>query len=257
MTGSEQLMLELMNRARSDPVAEVRAIGLSLNGGLPPGTISARPKPPLAPSEALIRAARDHSRWMLATDTFSHTGVRGSTPFDRIRASGYVSGGSWTAGENIAFFSTSAARVDPVQAIREQHRGLLESPGHRSNLLNDAFREAGVGQAIGPFRSQGHRWQSSLVTQTFGSTGRTVYITGVVYRDRDGNHFYTPGEGLSGVGVRAANRSTVTFNSGGYRLAVPDGRYTVTFGGGGLTTTAQRTATVRGRNVKVDLVLPR
>lgn len=257
LTGSEQLMLELMNRARSAPAAELRQIGLTLDQGLPFGTISAVPKPPLAPSATLLKAARAHSQWMLDTNSFSHTGAGGSSPSDRIRAMGYHVGGSWAASENIALYSTSARSLDPVEAIHEHHRGLLQSPGHRQNLMNDTFREAGVGQVIGYYRAQGRTWLSSMVTQAFGRTGQTVFVTGVVYRDRDGDRFYSPGEGLSDVQVRAASRQTYTFNSGGYRLAVPNGRYMVTFSGGGLPRIERRTAAVRGANVKVDVMLLR
>jgi len=255
MTGAEQLMLELMNRARADPIAEVRQIGLDLNQGLPSGTLSPVPKPPLAPNAALLQAARAHSRWMLATDTFSHSGPNGSSAADRIRAAGYQFGGSWAAGENISVYSTTARSLDRTDAIRRQHRSLLESPGHRKNIMNETFREAGIGQEIGRYTAQGRTWLSSMVTQNFARTGQSFYITGVVYRDRDGDRFYSPGEGLSGVLVQTQGARTYTFNSGGYKLAVGNGHYSVRFSGGGLPYTAQRPATVRGANVKVDVIL--
>lgn len=56
----EQYFLELVNRARSDPGAEAQRLGLGLNDGLNPGTISGAAKQPPAFNAALIDAARGH-----------------------------------------------------------------------------------------------------------------------------------------------------------------------------------------------------
>jgi hypothetical protein len=47
LTAAEQLQLELINRARLDPVAEAARLGIDLNEGLAAGTISAAAKQPL------------------------------------------------------------------------------------------------------------------------------------------------------------------------------------------------------------------
>lgn len=44
----EQYMLELVNRARLNPEAEANRLGIGLNDGLSPNTISVDPKQPLA-----------------------------------------------------------------------------------------------------------------------------------------------------------------------------------------------------------------
>ena len=98
----EQYFLELVNRARLDPVGEAARQGIGLNDGLAAGTISTAAKQPLAFSPLLIDAADAHSAWMLATDTFSHTGANGSSPGYRMKAAGYSFTGSWSWGENIA-----------------------------------------------------------------------------------------------------------------------------------------------------------
>src|SRR5438552_15691489 len=69
-TAEEQLMLELVNRARANPAAEAARLGIDLNEGLEANTISAEPKQPLAFNPQLIQAARGHSQWMLDHDTF-------------------------------------------------------------------------------------------------------------------------------------------------------------------------------------------
>src|SRR6188474_103953 len=60
MSYYEQLLVELINRARSDPAAEAARYGIDLNLGLPPGTITTAPKQPLAPHQALVNAAGAH-----------------------------------------------------------------------------------------------------------------------------------------------------------------------------------------------------
>src|SRR6478735_4975947 len=67
----QQYMVELINRARANPTAEAARYGISLNEGLPAGTISTAPKQPLAINRYLTDGARTHSQWMIDTDTFS------------------------------------------------------------------------------------------------------------------------------------------------------------------------------------------
>ena len=62
-------------------------LNLSTRRGLRPGV------QPLAFDNDLSEAAEGHSRWMLATDTFSHTGSGGSTPTQRMKAAGYTLAG--------------------------------------------------------------------------------------------------------------------------------------------------------------------
>ncbi len=98
----DQYLLELVNRARLDPLAEAARYGIDLNQGLSSGTISAAAKQPLAGNTDLAQASEAHSEWMLAANTFSHYGPGGSTPGDRMGDAGYDFTGSWTWGENIS-----------------------------------------------------------------------------------------------------------------------------------------------------------
>ncbi|MFE2276648.1 CAP domain-containing protein [Streptomyces sp. NPDC059454] len=102
---------------------------------------------PVKVNTTLTRAAQDHSEDMAASGTMSHTGSDGSSPGDRITRAGY----SWsTYGENVAYgYST------PEQVMT----GWMNSPGHKENILNCAFKEIGVGLA-----QPGSYW-----TQDFGT----------------------------------------------------------------------------------------
>ena len=102
LTAQEQLLLELTNRARLDPLGEAARYGIDLNADLAPGTLDAQARQPLTSNALLASAAQGHSQWMLANDTFSHTGEGDSTPKQRMEAAGYVFDGNWRSGENIS-----------------------------------------------------------------------------------------------------------------------------------------------------------
>ncbi|MEU3223002.1 sigma-70 family RNA polymerase sigma factor [Streptomyces sp. NPDC006976] len=88
---------------------------------------------PVSGNAQLTTAAQRHSEDMAAHDYFSHTSQDGSGPGDRITAAGY----RWsTYGENIAKGQRTPADV---------MNSWMNSPGHRANILNCAFKELGVG----------------------------------------------------------------------------------------------------------------
>ncbi len=127
-TAREQLILELMNRARMDPAGEAQRYGIALNQGLSPGTIDASAKQVLAFNPFLNGAADTHSGWMLSADVFSHSGPGGNSPGDRMKAAGYNFTGSWTWGENIAW-SGSTGSLNGDAAAAQHHQNLFLTPG--------------------------------------------------------------------------------------------------------------------------------
>lgn len=256
-TPQEQLMLELVNRARRDPPAEAARFGIDLNENLAPGTITPDPKPPLAFNHFLIASARNHSDWMLANDIFSHTGETNSTPGDRMANAGYPFTGSWSWGENIAWKGTTGA-ADLTQFTVDEHEGLIRSAGHRENIMEPGFDEIGIGVRTGQFTQQGIAYNSVMTTQNFASSDGTPgpLALGVVYRDTNGDLFYSVGEGLAGVTVTPSSGTyyAVTSASGGFAFPVSKnaGAITVTITGPGLAAPLTKTVTVGSINVKVD-----
>ncbi|MFA6039474.1 MAG: CAP domain-containing protein [Candidatus Peribacteraceae bacterium] len=98
---------------------------------------------PLAWNDKLALAAQRHAEDMQAQNYFSHTGLNGSTPSDRVKAAGYAptcTGCQWSSsyGENIA-----RGQRTPEQVMNDW----MNSPGHRANILNPDFLELGVGIA--------------------------------------------------------------------------------------------------------------
>lgn len=225
----EQLMIELINRARADPVAEAGRFGIGLDDGRVGPPLGDAGRQPLAPNAALLAAARGHAAWMIAADVFSHTGEDGSTPTQRAAAAGYAA----PVGENIAFQGTTATLEITADLVRAQHEGLFRSPGHRENMLFAAYREIGAGQATGAFAFDGEVYDTSMFTVNMGAPRRGAFLTGVVIDDHNGDGFYDPGEGVGGVRVTAKGQGgvaeTETAPAGGYALALAPGAWVVTF----------------------------
>ncbi|MDX2288479.1 MAG: M10 family metallopeptidase C-terminal domain-containing protein [Hyphomicrobiaceae bacterium] len=254
MTVYEQLVLELVNRARLDPAGEAARLGIGLNDGVSGAQITTAAKQVLAGNSFLVDAARDHSRWMLDTDTFSHTGAGGSTPTARVREAGYTLSGSWTKGENIAW-AGSTGQIDLASYSQRLHDNLFRSPGHRANLLNDGYREVGLGELSGDFAG----YNAAMLTQNFARSGSSYFITGVAITDTDGDGFYDIGEARSGVAVTVTGQGSssqavaTTQAAGGYAVAVSSGTHTVTFSGGGLPGPVSVMVAAGAANAKVDI----
>ena len=255
---AEQYMLELINRARANPAAEAARLGIDLNEGLSPGTITADAKQPLAFNPQLIAAARAHSSWMMQNNTFAHN--EGSVdPGAQMRAAGYPFTGSYSWGQNIAFQGETPA-TPPLNATVAQEESDLftDKPepgrGHRLNLMDAGFKEIGVGVMTGSFQG----YNAVLATQDFTYESGNSFLTGVAFTDAAHTHFYQPGEGLAGVTITATRQSdqvvfsTTTWSAGGYTLALPPGTYNLAAAGGGIGTVSIGNTVIGSQNVEVD-----
>lgn len=264
-TEYEQYLVELINRGRANPTAEATRYATDLNEGLAPGTISTAPKQPLAINPYITDAARKHSQWMIDNDIFDHSGAGGSSPKSRMTTSGYYFDPSaWSSGENIGYEGGSGT-PDVLTTTASLHRMLyvdqgIEGRGHRINLMNNGFREIGAGVVTGAFTSGDNTLNAVMATEDFASSGTTAFLTGVAYSDGvTDDNFYTPGEGLGGVVVKATRASdgavfqATAWSSGGYSLPLTAGTYTVTATGGGLGgTVTYDNVVIATENVKRD-----
>lgn len=110
---AEQEMLRLLNEER-------------IERGLEPLTLDKR----------LQELARDYSRDMFQRGYFSHYNPEGQSPFDRME----IYGISYRyAGENLAL----------APSVELAHQGLMNSPGHRANILSPNFTKIGIGVMSG------------------------------------------------------------------------------------------------------------
>jgi uncharacterized protein YkwD len=92
--------------------------------------------PPLRWNQALARGAEAHARDMAKHGNFSHLGSDGAPLGARASRAGY----RWRRiGENIA-----GGQATPETAVDDW----MQSPGHRANILEPAYRNAGVGHVL-------------------------------------------------------------------------------------------------------------
>jgi uncharacterized protein YkwD len=87
---------------------------------------------PLKADPGLTPVARAHSQDMFVRGYFAHVNPDGQDPFDRMKQAGV---GFRAAGENLAL----------AQTLEIAHNNLMNSPGHRANILNPSFGRLGIG----------------------------------------------------------------------------------------------------------------
>ena len=87
---------------------------------------------PLKVDLELSRVARIKSQDMKDKGYFSHTSPTYGSPFDMMKTFGIS---YRTAGENIALHNS----------VQSAHTGLMNSEGHRKNILNPSFTHIGIG----------------------------------------------------------------------------------------------------------------
>ena len=92
--------------------------------------------PPLKPTPILFQLARAHSQNMAKQEKLDHE-LDCKTPFDRMKEASYK---FLRAGENIAVNVGETRMADILKQW-------MESEGHRANILNEGFREIGLGIA--------------------------------------------------------------------------------------------------------------
>jgi uncharacterized protein YkwD len=80
--------------------------------------------------------AREHSLDMAENDYFDHKNLEGQTPFDRMKEDDVAFN---LAGENLAYGQLSSIFA---------HEGLMNSLGHRENILRQDYEYLGVGVAF-------------------------------------------------------------------------------------------------------------
>ncbi len=104
---------------------------------------------PLEADERLATVARTHADEMFRLGYFAHQSPVTGEVVDRLDAAGLA----WlVTGENLAL----------ARDVAEAHEGLMDSPGHRANILNPAFTRVGIGIIRSPANGV-------MVTQVFAA----------------------------------------------------------------------------------------
>jgi len=114
---------------------------------------------PLTSEPVLEGAATKYSRAMVLYRFFAHETPGGQTMVMRLKD--YISGTrSWTTGENLAWGELGYATPKGTVAA------WMASAGHRANILEPAFRQIGIGVALGT--PTGSTAPSATYTTEFG-----------------------------------------------------------------------------------------
>jgi hypothetical protein len=265
-TAQEQQMLELINRMRQAPAAE---LDLLLNSGdvavanalsffnvsistLTQQWASLLPTAPVAWSSQLSDAALGHNQQMIAAGVQSHQLPGEAALGLRANNAGYT---GWNAlGENIYAYADSVFYGHAGFAIDWGNGpGGIQSPtGHRNSIMSASFREVGIGitAATGALGSL-------VITQDFGNRSALngkAWLLGVAFKDLDRDRFYDVGEGLSGITVQVIKSGTTTpiitttLNAGGYQALLDPGQYQLNF--------LQNALLLKSENVIIDATSP-
>lgn len=86
----------------------------------------------LQKNETLTQIGREHSEDMFNRGYFAHNTPEGKNVADRATAHNYL---YLVIGENLAYAPT----------LPLAHKGLMDSPGHRANILSPEFNKIGIG----------------------------------------------------------------------------------------------------------------
>jgi hypothetical protein len=264
-----EYLLQLINDARANPAATAARLGIDLNEGLAPGTISAAPKQPLAPNPQLLAATDQYLPVILSNlDAINsgqlnpHTGLNGTTPMQRDEQAGFSfalppGGGQSFSAENFGQTPqlpvTIATRADLESQVGQIFAQLFVDKTeagrlHRLNILNPDLQEVGNGVVVAshtfrdaatgaPFTSD-----TALALSDFASVSpRNAFLAGAAFNDAagQGDGQYHVGDGLINVTITAVDSSgqrfqTTTMDAGDFSLALAPGTYTVTASGAGL-----------------------
>jgi hypothetical protein len=239
-----QLFLYLLNEARHDPAAYQRSENLSVD------LSSVAKRPPLAVNSQLQAASQFHSTEMANHNYFAHrSAVTGQWPNANARAFGYELPSWWESDNN---FIESIAGGTQTNTAKVALRQLIQSPPHRDHLLgisafNSVNTEGGIGYASNAAATLTNFWTVQLAR----TEPSKVFLTGVVFDDRNDNGRYDLHEGIAGTQITVGNLSTLSNAAGGWAIAVaPNATYQVAINT--LQGALQTSVDVQQQNREVD-----
>jgi uncharacterized protein YkwD len=273
-TADQQYMLQLVNLARTNPTAMVSWIrsnidandqatmahyGVNLETELSQ-IGSSTPVQPLAWNDTLAATAQQQSQYEADNQIQTHQGPGEASLEGRLDQAGYTN--RVVDGENSYAYANSVGHAMKAFLIDWG----VSPKGHRGNLLqpgtpdSKTYSDVGIGivatspgSSVGPF----------VMTQDFGRQATSQpQVVGVVYKDNNGDNFYTQGEGQGGLTVEVDDSNgnevaqTQTWGSGGYQIPVGNpGSYTVKVLDASGSAIQNKNVTIGSDNVEADFNL--
>lgn len=226
-------LIHLINQARANPAETLARYGAVDQDGLPDLELLAQlpaALPPVIRNAQLTAAAEAHTGDMIDRYYFSSITPDGATPEDRMRWHGY--GPVVVSGEILEW--APAAKNDPSSVVTELFRRIIRIALAPENIAlspvwNPEIREIGVGLEVAAQQTDaGNDWLF-IATLDFGAreSWEGPFVTGITYRDIDGDGRFSPGEGVSdqAVIVYGAGIHLETDAAGGFSTPLSAGNY--------------------------------
>lgn len=266
-SGGEQQLVWLMNRARSNPMAEGMWLAqvpqkdvqnamkyFSVDKAvLVQEFIAFNKQPPAAFDVRLYRAALAHSEYLISVDGQNHDGQ-----FDRIDEEGVMltsARGSVFSYADDALYGHAGFNIDWGYG----DSGMQASRGHRLGIMGNyscvgvaCVEEDDSTTSVGP----------NVITINYCNVWSLAdnhynrFIVGTVWADLNDNDLYDPGEGIEDVTVLPdqGRYYAVTGQAGGYAIPLlTEGEYQLIFSGEGLPDPVTKTVQVGANSVLVDV----
>jgi hypothetical protein len=281
-TAQAQELLELINRLRMNPAAELRRLIESQDPlvkfafdyyqvnlqTLAKQWETLQAVAPLAWSDLLFDAANKHNLATIALDKQAHV-LPGELEIGaRLVEAGYQ---PTFYGENVYAASKSIEFTHVGLAVdwgrgANAIEGIQNPASHRNTLMSSLVREVGISAIeenddntlVGPL----------VVTEDFGNRAAIAnqgWLLGVVFDDRNRDGFYQAGEGLNDVEIKITGIDGTSYqhkinvgSAGGYQQLLNPGEYQVDFLRNDRLVGTQTARIDRDRpeNIKRDLILP-
>ena len=256
-SGAESALLELVNRARLDPVAEGVRLGIDLEAGLTASErLRLRPTDALAFDSTLADVARGQAAFVAAEGAPTVVGPNGESVTTLAKDLGYAGSAGAVAG--IELGSLDQAAIEAVYA------GWMADVDTRKSLLglfatfSESLNWDGFGAGLVEVDGSVH----VVAVLGFPGSDASARFVGAAFDDVNADGFAELDELRERVQVDVTpagdpNRlagSAVTEEGGAWSIALADGDYDVRFTDLSTGLVKRTSITVAGENVKLDVL---
>ena len=231
----ELLLVSMLNAARNDPRQALLSAGIDQNSAARAyGTMAflSIPPAPLAWNDKLHGTAKAHNRDMLDQGYFDIVSPDGSTPFERVEATGYDPA---RVGESLGLLDVT--QVDgPLDAARRLYEIILKhdvdpQSNAQRNIFSPSLSEIGIGVEKA-YRDLGGGDEQSLFYVVVADFAQPLeqrsFVMGTVYEDHNKNGVFDEDEGIPGLkitlnpGKGATGPESISGPTGRYQISISD-----------------------------------